>query len=332
MTRPWRRQSPILAITAMPIVLEIHPATPLSTALWVRDLPATLRATWPARPPPCPRASLRQPEPVASAAVPASSAGVPDRRASPRSRVAHEAPSRFLHRSAGSRPSGQLAELDGPARRAAAPFAGRVARRRSQDPAATAANPTGAPSEQTESTIERGLEYLASVQQDDGRWSFQGGRDPARPAPLIRADTAATGLSLLAFLGAGYDHFDGKYREEVAGGLRWLVDHQRPGGDLYHRQEGPANQGIWLYSHGIASIALCEAYGMTGDEQLQTPAQKALDFIIASQHPTYGGWRYAPGDTPDLSVSGWQLMALRSGQLAGLDVPPETIAGVSTLR
>ena len=77
------------------------------------------------------------------AAVPASSAGVPDRRASPRSRVAHEAPSRFLRRSAGSRPSGQLAELDGPARRAAAPFAGRVARRRSQDPAATAANPTG---------------------------------------------------------------------------------------------------------------------------------------------------------------------------------------------
>ena len=144
----------------------------------------------------------------------------------------------------------------------------------------------------------------------------------------MHADTAATGLALLAFLGAGYDHFDGKYKKEVAAGIGWLVRQQQTSGDLFNRQPGPANYGIWLYSHGIAAMALSEAYGMTGDEQLRRQAQQGLNFIVASQHPTYGGWRYAPGAVPDLSVSGWQLMALRSGQLAGLDVPAETMAGV----
>ncbi len=78
-----------------------------------------------------------------------------------------------------------------------------------------------------------------------------------------------------------------------------------------------------MYSHGIATIALCEAYGMTGDDALRLPAQKAIDFILASQHPTLGGWRYEPQQSSDTSVSGWQLMALKSGELAGLKVPEE---------
>jgi hypothetical protein len=63
---------------------------------------------------------------------------------------------------------------------------------------------------------------------------------------------------------------------------------------------------------------------MTRDPRLREPAQRALDFIIAAQHPTEGGWRYAPQRESDTSVSGWQMMALKSGELSGLDVPRAT--------
>ena len=129
---------------------------------------------------------------------------------------------------------------------------------------------------------------------------------------------------MLAFLGAGYDHYDDQYLNVVRGGLEFLVRNQKPNGDLYLATDAESNKSAWFYSHGIASIALCEAYGMTGDENLKVAAQKAIDFIVASQHPTRGGWRYAPQFDADTSVSGWQLMALKSGELAGLTIPPGT--------
>ena len=46
-----------------------------------------------------------------------------------------------------------------------------------------------------------------------------------------------------------------------------------------------------MYGHGMASIALCEAYGMTQDPKLRGPAQKALDYIVKAQHAPTGGWR-----------------------------------------
>jgi hypothetical protein len=174
-----------------------------------------------------------------------------------------------------------------------------------------------------------GLDFLARHQNSDGRWSlhrFHEGKSYASDVGIaqMQADTAATGLSLLAFLGAGYTHRDGKYRDVVAGGLQHLIEHQKPDGDLF----SGGSKYVWLYSHGIAAIALCEAYGMTRDEQLRGPAQRAVDFIVAAQHPTQGGWRYAPQTGSDTSVSGWQVMALRSGELAGLNIPPTVYDGV----
>jgi hypothetical protein len=83
------------------------------------------------------------------------------------------------------------------------------------------------------------------------------------------------------------------------------------GGDL---QEGT------MYAQGIATVALCEAYAMTRDESLRTPAQAAVDFICRAQHDQ-GGWRYYPGQPGDTTVYGWQIMALKSARLAGLRVP-----------
>lgn len=163
---------------------------------------------------------------------------------------------------------------------------------------------------------------MATLQHDDGHWSlhqFPSNVPSEDAAPgQIQADTAATGLALLAYLGAGYTHRQGEYERVVSKGLNYLLSAQKPDGDLF--SGGAAF--TWLYSHGIAAIALCEAFGMTRDPALRDPAQRALDFIIAAQHPSLGGWRYLPRRESDTSVTGWQVMALKSGELAGLTVPP----------
>jgi hypothetical protein len=79
-----------------------------------------------------------------------------------------------------------------------------------------------------------------------------------------------------------------------------------------------------LYSHGIATLALCEAYGMTQDPALRGPAQLAVNFMVDSQEPQRGGWRYRPNLDSDTSVTGWFMMALKSAQLSGLKVPQVT--------
>jgi hypothetical protein len=234
------------------------------------------------------------------------------RRARSESELVHAGSARFPSRKVG----GPLA-IDGQARVPAEAFARRTSRRDRQG------GGPDQPSAQTEAAIERGLEYLARQQQPEGNWSLQranvGGA--SRGAEVeFRSDTAATGLALLAFLGAGYDHFDGRYQQVVANGLKFLTEHQRSNGDLFVPADKASNQSGWLYSHGIAAIALCEAYGMTGDKSLREPAQKAIDFIVASQDPQLGGWRYVPRVGSDTSVSGWQVMALKSGELAGLRI------------
>jgi hypothetical protein len=186
----------------------------------------------------------------------------------------------------------------------------------------------GRPSRRTEEAIELGLLYLAEQQRADGSWNLaEAGEQAAGTAnePLtIRSDAAATGLALLSFLGAGYHHRSERYGSVVNRGLDYLLSKQRRDGDLYVPADALSNQSAWLYSHAIASIALCEAYGMTQDPALRQPAQRAIDFIVQAQHPRRGGWRYAPGVGADTSVSGWMVMALRSGELANLTVPVDT--------
>jgi hypothetical protein len=184
---------------------------------------------------------------------------------------------------------------------------------------------------EADAMVERGLEWLARSQESDGRWTL-GKYDPAGAGGAVRlqSDSAATGLALLSFLGAGYDHFDGRHREAVRRGLEWLVSVQHADGDLYQPADPVSNSCARMYSHGIATTALCEAVGMTGDPLLRPAAEKALAFVVASQQPGRGGWRYLPRSDSDLSVTGWMLVSLRAGALAGLSVPAETFAAVES--
>jgi hypothetical protein len=81
-----------------------------------------------------------------------------------------------------------------------------------------------------------------------------------------------------------------------------------------------------MYGHAMATMALCEAYTMTGDERLVAPVRKAVKFIVDAQNPGLG-WRYDPRNSNDTSVVGWAIMALKSAEIAGFEVPPRTYRG-----
>ncbi|MEM7229546.1 MAG: hypothetical protein AAF432_12115 [Planctomycetota bacterium] len=174
-------------------------------------------------------------------------------------------------------------------------------------------------SRETEEAVERALAWLASRQQPDGRWdgkNFGPDGGPGRGAARAKVDTAITGLALLCFLAADHTHIDeGPYQDNVDRAIDWLVDQQDNDGSLIGRES--------MYSHGIASIALAEAYGMSKDPALEASVQDAIDFIFDARNRTTGGWRYAPGQVGDTSVMGWQIMALTSARRAGIDVPEE---------
>jgi hypothetical protein len=130
-------------------------------------------------------------------------------------------------------------------------------------------------------------------------------------------------MALMPFLGAGQTHIEGTYQDVVARGVAALVrqmEVNRNGGSLIDAGK--------MYSHGLGSIVLCEAYAMTYDPALARPAQLALDFISYAQGPR-GGWRYLPKTEGDTSVVGWQVMALKSGHMAHLRVPAVTVQGAS---
>ncbi len=204
-----------------------------------------------------------------------------------------------------------------------APFAGRQGMTRSQlvrrEGGTTA----------SEKAVENGLNWLIRHQRDDGGWSLDVRAEcrtpPGCPEDVhAESDTAATGLALLPFLGAGHIHTQpSRYQEQVRRGVDWLLSHQDKDGRLF--LGGMPISG--MYSHAIASMALCEAWAISKDPRLQEPAQRAIQYIGQSQNKDDGGWRYAPGMEGDTSVFGWQMFALRSARLGGLNVPKNVLRG-----
>lgn len=180
-------------------------------------------------------------------------------------------------------------------------------------------------SHDTEAAVQASLGWLASAQNASGSWSastWQGGRETREfsdGSPTIRADTALTGLALLAFLGAGETHQQGgRYQQVVNRGLAFLISSQSPQtGDL----AGASSRYVAMYCHGIATLALGEAYAMTGDPALRQPLERAIAFTLAAQNRQSGGWRYQPGDLGDTSQFGWQVMALASAEAGGVAIP-----------
>ena len=184
-----------------------------------------------------------------------------------------------------------------------------------------------------------GLRWLGRHQNPDGSWSsaeFAGRcRDSSctgKGEPGL--DEGVTSLAVLAFLGAGYSplsqgemvHFNDPGTPISAGktvkrGLQFLLARQDAEGCI--GQRGPK----FIYQHALATLVLCEAYGMTCSSVLREPAQKAVDFLVAAQNRG-AGWRYGvQGGESDTSVTGWAVMALASAETSDVSFPRSAYDG-----
>ncbi|MDZ7619323.1 MAG: prenyltransferase/squalene oxidase repeat-containing protein [Patescibacteria group bacterium] len=174
----------------------------------------------------------------------------------------------------------------------------------------------------SEEAVERGLRWLMTQQRNDGSFSFRQLRNGCGNPGTEGSTTAATAMCILPYLGAGYTHVDGPYQEVVRRGTYYLLQNAR------QTEHGADLQNGTMYGQGLATIALCEAYAMTRDPAFRGLAEQAIRFIVFAQNQQVGGWRYTPGQPGDTTVTGWQLMALKSGQMAGLQVPSPTLVMV----
>ncbi|MCH2178814.1 MAG: terpene cyclase/mutase family protein [Mariniblastus sp.] len=184
-------------------------------------------------------------------------------------------------------------------------------------------------SKDTQEAVADALAWLASQQEDDGRWNprmTQSGRETNtlghdREGAGGQADTGITALATLAFLGAGNTHLEGRYQVSVQHALEYLIGSQAPDGNL----SGGAKVFARTYCHSMALLALSEALAVTGDQRLKDAVERGVNFSARSQNLTDGGWRYKPGDRGDMSQFGWQVMAMHSASIGGVQVPAETV-------
>ncbi len=171
--------------------------------------------------------------------------------------------------------------------------------------------------EKLEAAVDRALTFLQRVQHDEGAWSYNGNRSPA-----------LTALGVMAFLSAGHVPGEGPHGATVEKGIRYVLEQQAPSGLI------AAEDRFQMYHHGICTLMLAEVTGMTEGKlgaEVRHGLEKAVDVIIKAQRVTgkgQGGWGYTPAgdmDYADVSIVGWQLMALRAAKNVGCDVPPEPI-------
>lgn len=172
----------------------------------------------------------------------------------------------------------------------------------------------------TKKATARALEWLVKQQNTDGSWSDRS----------YQHNTAITSFALLALMSQGHVPGQGMYGPEVAKACRFLL---ASGQQREFSSKGERKSGLYLigarggnmYCHGMATLALAELWGMTGDEEIKPVLQKAVDLIVGSQS-SEGGWRYDPNPSgADISITIMQVMALRAAKNGGLHVPDETL-------
>jgi hypothetical protein len=146
---------------------------------------------------------------------------------------------------------------------------------------------------------------------------------------------------VMAFLARGHVPGQGPYGATVERAVDFVLAAQQDDGLLANPHSG----GTAMYEHGVATVMLGEVYGMVDEarrERVGRALAKSVRLILDAQHPNdqpkpmpfTGGWRYTPAAMDaDLSVTGWQLMALRGAANCGAAVPREALeAGVEYVR
>jgi len=185
---------------------------------------------------------------------------------------------------------------------------------------------------ETEKAIERGLFWLICHQELDGRWSCSKNNPFSGKTPLPDfsnedelVDASVTGLAVLSFLGSGYTHTSGKYKDFIKRGLEYIISCQNESGLVNYEKTHKHNESCLAhgadhgklprrYNHNIGTLAIVEAYAMTKDKWLASYAQKALDHSRDYREPVYG-WSFYLEPT-DIGPSAYYIMAMTVGKSA----------------
>jgi hypothetical protein len=180
---------------------------------------------------------------------------------------------------------------------------------------------------QVENAIDRALAWMASRQGSNG--AFQ---------TVDQGQPGVTSLCTLAFLSRGHTPGRGSNGDAVNRGIDFVLSCQMTNGLFSYQTPGPVHQNrrashTAIYNHAISGLMLGEVYGQVSGPRgkaVRQAIERALRFSrqlqVRSKRPVdKGGWRYVPvydsGVDSDLSVTGWQLMFLRSARNAEFDVP-----------
>ncbi len=190
--------------------------------------------------------------------------------------------------------------------------------------------PPATPEEINES-LTRALDCLALKQTTGGYWPG-----------MYEGNVGIAGLALMAFIGA--DCVPKKYSSNITKAIDFLKSKYTPSTNYEPGSKNAAYYGGLIhtnnpmYEHGIATLALIEAVVELDDPSLEPIIEDALQLIfrvqntenkpeilggpVNSDSPHYGGWRYDPDSTDsDISITGWQILALKAGLMAGFAIP-----------
>ncbi|MBC8240415.1 MAG: hypothetical protein H8E30_08055 [Alphaproteobacteria bacterium] len=158
--------------------------------------------------------------------------------------------------------------------------------------------------------INNGLRFIESQQHDDGRFSTGGARN-----------THETSVALMAFMLQGHIPGQGKYGLAMESGLSYLIAK----GEEQDGFLGSGTNHAAMYEHGLAVLALSEAWGQSKNPKLRKVLRDAVDVTLRAQNDK-GGWRYTPKpEGADLSMTAMHLVALNSARESGIAVPQASI-------
>jgi hypothetical protein len=189
--------------------------------------------------------------------------------------------------------------------------------------------------QRVDAAVRRALTWLASQQQDDGAFPT-----------LEIGQPAVTSLCAMAFVSHGHAPGSGQYGKRIESATDFIMSCQKENGliakpgidrSAIYRGLDNLHGTCTAYDHAISSLAVSELYGMSAPhrtKRMERVIKKALAATLLMQRwpkdkdADRGGWRYINdvGETDsDLSLTGWNLMFLRSARNAGFEVPPQAI-------
>ena len=162
-------------------------------------------------------------------------------------------------------------------------------------------------SPEVKQSITRGLEAFAASQNPNGSWG----------------SVAGTALGLMSFMLQGHIPGEGKYGEAMSKAIGFILSVEKNG--YFHGDNANTPGTKAMYEHGLALLALSEAWGQSQDPRIRPALIRAVNVTLNAQN-SEGGWRYNPRPAQaDTSCSAMQIVALASARESGIAVPAKNM-------